>query len=122
MRCFTHTEREAVGVCKACAKGLCPECASDLGHGLACRGVHEPAVERLNQLTLRASRVQSTAGRARYAAPAFTGTVGLIFCGYGYLHEGMRGFLFPLGCIFVVYGLIVFGANRRAYGSKSTST
>lgn len=122
MHCFVHTERDAVGVCKACAKGLCPECANDLGHGLACRGSHEQAVDRINQLTLRASQVQSTVGRAKYVSPVFTGTLGLIFCGYGYTHEGLKGFLLPMGCLFVIYSIIVFNANRRAYGNKPPST
>ena len=38
MRCFYHQDREAVGSCKSCGKGLCPDCAADVGKGLACRG------------------------------------------------------------------------------------
>jgi len=45
MRCFNHQDHEAVGCCKACGKGLCPDCAADLGHALACRGSHEAMVE-----------------------------------------------------------------------------
>jgi hypothetical protein len=44
MRCFNHVDREAIGFCKACCKGLCPECAVDLGFGLSCRGEHEKRV------------------------------------------------------------------------------
>jgi hypothetical protein len=36
MRCFQHHEKEAVGICKACCKGVCPECAIILPRGLAC--------------------------------------------------------------------------------------
>ena len=38
MRCFTHQEKEAVAICRACGKGLCPDCGVDLGRGLSCRG------------------------------------------------------------------------------------
>lgn len=30
MHCFNHDDRDAVDICKACGKGLCPECATDL--------------------------------------------------------------------------------------------
>lgn len=35
MRCLNHRDREAVGTCKACSKGLCAECAVDLADGRA---------------------------------------------------------------------------------------
>ncbi|HCU25594.1 MAG TPA: hypothetical protein DF383_11315 [Deltaproteobacteria bacterium] len=39
MHCFHHQDHEAIGICKACGKGLCQECTVDLGHGLACKPV-----------------------------------------------------------------------------------
>jgi hypothetical protein len=36
MKCFNHKEKEAIGVCKYCHKGLCQDCAKDLIGGLAC--------------------------------------------------------------------------------------
>ena len=52
MRCFYHPEREAVGLCKACSKGLCTSCAVDLGHGIA------EAVTALHSLIARNARLQ----------------------------------------------------------------
>lgn len=37
MKCFYHQDRDAVGVCKSCERGVCSECAVDLGKGLACK-------------------------------------------------------------------------------------
>jgi hypothetical protein len=48
MNCFNHPDVPAVGICKACQKGLCMECAIDLGHGIACRN-HREEVEVLSQ-------------------------------------------------------------------------
>ena len=48
MNCFLHPDRVAVGSCKACQKGLCVDCAVDLGLGLACRNSHETQVEEVN--------------------------------------------------------------------------
>jgi len=36
MNCFYHPQVSAVGICKYCQKGLCTECAVDLGHGMGC--------------------------------------------------------------------------------------
>jgi hypothetical protein len=118
MRCFYHQDQVAVGSCKACGKGLCPACAVDLEYGLACRGKHEARAEALEQLTVRAMQVQSTAGSAKYVGPAFTGFMGLIFTTYGvFWDRGARLLLF-LGIGFLVYSVIVFRVNRRAYARK----
>src|SRR6266403_1985893 len=50
MRCFYHQDKEAVGLCKSCAKALCAERAIDLGRGLACRSGCEERVRAIIQL------------------------------------------------------------------------
>lgn len=30
MRCYYHHDVDAVGICKACSKGICPECSADV--------------------------------------------------------------------------------------------
>lgn len=118
MRCFNHPEREAIGSCKACCKGLCPDCVADLGHGLACRGRHEEQVDSINLMIARNALLQSTSRKAKYATPAFTAFMGAIFLSYGYLHEGLNGFSVPLGAGFLGYGVVIFFVNRRAFGQR----
>jgi hypothetical protein len=36
MNCFKHTKTVSVGICQACGKGLCVECARDTSAGLYC--------------------------------------------------------------------------------------
>ena len=48
MQCFNHNDRSAVGHCKVCGKGLCVECAADLGHSLACKDTHETMAHNIN--------------------------------------------------------------------------
>lgn len=50
MRCFIHREKEAIAVCRACGKGLCPECGTDTGRGLGCRGICEQEIRDYVQL------------------------------------------------------------------------
>jgi hypothetical protein len=51
MRCFYHAEKEAVALCMACARGICPECAAPIAHALACRGHCEERARSLLQVT-----------------------------------------------------------------------
>lgn len=44
MKCFGHPEIDAIGICRACGKGLCSKCFIDTGTGLACQGSCQKAV------------------------------------------------------------------------------
>lgn len=44
MKCFYHPQADAVGVCKNCQRGLCPECYAEVEHGLACKNRCEQRV------------------------------------------------------------------------------
>lgn len=117
MHCFVHTDRDAVGICKSCNKGICVDCAADLQHSLACKGAHEEAVEQLHAMVLRAQRVQSTARVGRHVVPAFTGILGLVFVIYGFMIDRMHGLLFPLGIAFLLYSVAIFTVGRRAWST-----
>lgn len=61
MNCFTHQAAPAVGICRACGKGVCAACAADTGAGLACPGACEDRVLLLGRI------VDSNAGMVRAA-------------------------------------------------------
>jgi ABC-type multidrug transport system fused ATPase/permease subunit len=116
MHCFYHQDTEAVGSCKVCAKGLCAACAADLGLGLACRNQHEARAAAVEQLTTDALQVQTTAGGgAKYVGSAFMGFLGVILVGYGYHWGKGDRLLLVLGVGFIVYSLVLFRLNQRAY-------
>jgi len=119
MHCYNHAGREAVGTCKACCKGLCTECAVDLGFGLSCRGPHEQRVAEVEELISRNASVQRVAGRAKYAAPAFYLFMGAVFTGYGLLSSREMNFIVLLGVGFLVFGLYILVANLRAFGKAA---
>ena len=50
LRCYVHSDAEAVGLCKSCFKALCGGCAVDVGGGLACREVCEDEVKGMTDL------------------------------------------------------------------------
>src|SRR5207237_1072861 len=109
---------EAVGICKNCQKGLCQECAVDVGNGLACIGICEDEVRLLNQLMARAKGArgayQTTAGAySRYAI------VYLLF-GVVFLASGIVLLLSPIALVAVLLlpmGLIMLLAAAVSYSS-----
>ena len=115
MNCFNHHDRVAIGTCKACAKGLCMDCTVDLGHGLACKGKHEEVVESYNNILNFNKRTVASTPKNIYLAPVFTIIFGSAFLWYD--RERMD-FLFILGCVFIVYGVVVFTRLRATYANK----
>jgi len=132
MRCFYHQDREAVGVCKSCGKGLCPECAVDLGKGLACRGRCEADAQAVIQLIEQNVRHMDVVERAlqgrrsvlqqssstRYATGLFLAVAGAIFTITGSVEE--LPFAFALGIAFLIFGVYWFILARRFAKDKPT--
>jgi hypothetical protein len=121
MRCFYHQDREAVGACKSCGKGLCPECAADLGKGLACRGRCEADVQAVIKLVDQNVRcmgevrsimnrnrsVVKQARSTRFATGVLYSVVGAIFTVFGASDMERFTFAFALGIVLLVYGLFL---------------
>lgn len=121
MHCYNHADREAVGTCKACCRGLCSECAKDLGFGLSCHGPHEQRVAEIEEIITRNASVQRAAGRARYAAPALYLFMGILFAGFGGSRTKADLFLLTLGSGMIAFGMYCLWANRRAYARRPDS-
>src|SRR5205823_9870456 len=90
MKCFYHQDRDAVGSCKSCGKGLCPECAVDLGKGLACRSRCEEdakavigLIDRNIKISPRAAKLLDAGRGVRAGASTFNLVIGAIFVLWG---------------------------------------
>ena len=120
MNCFNHPETSAVGSCKACSKGLCPECAEDLGHGIACKNLHEQQVEDLRMVISKNIRMYKDAGKNQYIMPIFFMFMGLVYSGYC-LYQGREISSMPvvLGIGFILLGVILIIRNRRIFENDS---
>jgi hypothetical protein len=120
MRCFYHEDREAVGSCKSCGKGLCRECAVDLTKGLACRGHCESDAQALIQLIDRNIQNSSNALRAvqqirgvRSGAGIFHIVMGVLFVIFGIREFDRLGLIVFLGVGFIAYGIYWLLLARR---------
>jgi hypothetical protein len=120
MKCFYHHDRDAVGNCKSCGKGLCPECVVDLGKGLACRGRCEDdaqAVIKLIDQNIKISDRAATLLDARKGAGGGASTInlitGAIFVVWGITDPERLMFLIILGVCFIGFGAFSFFKSRR---------
>lgn len=113
MKCHNH-EMDAIGICKHCQRGLCKECSIDLGHGLACKGVHEADVEALNSLIDNNKRAYESGPKATLFGPIFNLFMGFLFMFYGF-DRGMNSLPFLLGVGFIVFGVVTFAYNSAYF-------
>jgi len=118
MKCFVHSDRDAVATCNSCGRGLCHECAVEVSSGLACRNRCEDRVRRLKSLIERNIDNAPTtfflirsARRTHLYSAVFTGTMGLCFLWFAYSEyqkRGEVGFLFAIGAASFGYGIMTF--------------
>ena len=120
MNCFNHPNIVAIGLCKACSKALCQECAIDLDHGLACKNKHESDVEDLKLIIEKSTRIYKEAPKNTLIAPIFYLFMGLVFSGFGYFSKGgMTDLPFILGMGFIVFGVVVYIRNRAIFSKNA---
>ncbi len=112
MKCHRHHERDAVGVCAACGKGLCADaCAHDGDAGLHC----DAACAR--RLLTRERAAASNSNPVAWGWSTLLVLLGAALLYYGYLYsEWSMSVPNLLGMLFVWYGavLLVQRAAQRA--------
>jgi hypothetical protein len=99
MRCYYHNDREAIGTCRLCSKGLCPECAADLDVAIGCKGRHEGLARRIALSQVKASRVASI-------LPVFLIGMGIIWVGWGLLGRPISVFMVICGVGLAAFGFL----------------
>lgn len=121
MNCFRHSDVPAVGLCKACSKGVCPDCAAEASGGLACRGSCEVRVSETEEMTQRAKAIYGIGG----AGPSGVNTGVLLWSllagsswmafFYFYLVRGrFFGAMFVISVIMTLGLAITYRGYRRA--------
>lgn len=113
MKCFHHSEIDAVGICKECNKGICTSCATDLGHGLACKGKHEPDVELIHNLISRQGKAIAMQQKSVMASNISWLIMGLIFLAFGLFQK--IAFLTVFGGFCAAYWVYLAAYNSAAF-------
>ncbi|MGK0270625.1 MAG: hypothetical protein ACI88H_001272 [Cocleimonas sp.] len=114
MKCFNHHQQDAVGVCKSCLKGVCRECATDIGGGLACFDectiVARSTIELVKNTV--ASQKDFKKGGA-YLGPLFFIIMGLGFIGFGLYEKNFGTFGLLFGSLFAIFSVLLLILNFR---------
>jgi hypothetical protein len=108
MKCYRHHDRDAIGVCKSCNKGLCSDCAADIGNGIACKNSCEQAVRDLNEIISKSKSVYQKNSSTYYRMAVIYGLIGLFFIIYSFINTFLASFLLPLCVIFLIGAIFMF--------------
>jgi hypothetical protein len=120
MKCYYHKESDAVGVCKSCNKGICNECAKDMGGGLACIDSCEETVMEMLEQFERGNKIYGI-GKHKTKMPAsgvlMWGLFAIFFWGmavYIYISKGnVDVFTIGMAGLFsVAFGLAYYSTRR----------
>lgn len=118
MHCYRHPEKPAVGICRACNKGLCRDCAAELNFGLACRNSCEERVTLLNRIVDTSAGSIAAANSNLRSASGFLMLMGGVMIGFSlYVHNSydsdfLTVMLGAFGLLFALFGLVRLAASK----------
>ena len=106
---------DAVALCKSCLRGICAECAADMGKGLACRGKCETEVASLLELQQRNKTAYQKASGSYLRMAAGMAVFGFLLSAFGILGwSGGQGlFLVVLGLFMLTFAALYFVSGRK---------
>ena len=122
MKCFYHPEREAVGTCRSCGKGVCTECAVEVEKALACKDRCEEDVNALVKLVdhhveamASEKRLLGSTGRSALYSALIYIVVGMLFIVWSriILYDTFSSRHYPMilaiGICLTVFGILNIG-------------
>lgn len=124
MNCYKHNPAPAVGICKTCFKAVCPECAADVGNGLACKGACETKVLELNEMWERSAKIYGIGQhKSRMPSSGVLLWTALSICmwlvaGFTYFRNGEVDISSLVMALFFTFGLGLAWYSARRTGLK----
>ena len=119
MNCYYHYDHPAVGICKSCNKGLCYECAVDIGNGLACKNSCEAEVKALNDVLERSKTAYKKTGKVYKRNAVISALIGCFFLLWGILQvalsdeAGLAVLFIPFGVIFLIASFLSIRSGKQ---------
>ncbi len=113
MKCYYHHDVDAIAICKNCNRGLCAQCAAEVGKSIACKSTCVAEVEALDSALQRSMKSFET-NRRVYAQFAF----GMLLVGLGFIVTSFflrltAGLTIFVGIIFLLGAPYMYSASRR---------
>jgi len=114
MKCFTHSQVDAVGSCKYCSKGMCVQCAKDLGIGIVCSEPCEAEIRTLHSMVRRNRKMYAFAPKSHLRNAIFCLMLAAPFIGFGLVSKSRF-----LSLYLTVSGVVMLcGAAFSFYNSR----
>jgi hypothetical protein len=122
VKCFNHPQNEAVGSCKHCFRGVCPQCARDSGVGLACSETCEGEIKSVHALVERNKNLTAFAPKTHSRSAFMLTMMSVVFIGFGIFSKipFMSAFLIVFGVV-VLCGAAFSLLNSRKIASATVS-
>ena len=108
VHCYTHRDRQAVGACKACSKGVCGDCARDCDGGLACSDRCVTEVAEFAAMVEHSKRLAGLRGRRVSIVVLVFGGSGICLAVLGALAKEKSANGFILGGLFLLLALVAW--------------
>ena len=122
MKCYYHQGQDAVGVCRHCLKGICRECATDFGDGIACVNKCEEKAKATARLISTNIHAQQGLKFGKFIGPSFAILMGIIFIAWGWYCNEMLGFTGGMGILFFVIGALQMLYNIKYIKTQSNKS
>lgn len=104
MKCYNYNEVDVLGTCKACSKGICKQCLTDVGNGIACTATCIEEVEQINQLVEKNKTIYKRTAKANIRRGIFYSITGFAFIFINLQTRTDDNFLFFVGTLLIFLG------------------
>lgn len=113
MHCYRHAPSEALGICRACGRGVCAQCVRDLGPSLVCSDECEARVRRGDALIANSEASFRQVRRGSVVVVIFPLLLGAVLFYFGLSERGWFNALTAMGAILAVFGVVIWLRNRH---------
>lgn len=112
MNCYRHPDVPAVGICKSCNKGVCMNCLTDVGDGIACTETCTDEVRKINNMINSGKRRSSYTGVLYLVAGSLMVAVNVL------IMKRTDPFILGFGITLMLFGLYHLITQQIKSGKK----
>ena len=119
MKCYSHSEAEAVAVCRSCGRALCRDCVTEVGLSCSCKGRCESMVAAMNDLVERGKTAYQKTSTLQLRNGIFVILLGVVLVSLA-VHRFSVGdasewtyFFLAAGVLFAGMGIVSLISARR---------
>jgi hypothetical protein len=107
MKCYNHSARDAVAICRACGKAVCQGCVLETEYGFACQQRCTKTLSGINEHYVGQAAHLKNFKRMNFLGSLFSIGIGLLFIYFSFMGYGVvYDLILLLGAGFTLYGVV----------------